>query len=118
MGLSLKRLESQSLRELSIILQREAKNKELNHVTVTEVRITNDLSFMTIYYTFYQGKKENILSALEESNSFIRSALAKKLNPRKMPELIWKFDESLAYGNHIDDILNELKKEEKNKGNN
>ena len=35
-----------------------------------------------------------------------------------MPELIWKFDESLAYGNHIDDILNELKKEEKNKSNN
>ena len=103
---------------MSVVSLKKAKNKELNHVTVTEVRITNDLSFMTIYYTFYQGKKANIEAAIEESNSFIRSALAKKLNPRKMPELIWKFDESLAYGNHIDDILNELKKEEKNKTNN
>ena len=118
MGLSLKRLESLALRELSIILQRNAKNKVLNHVTVTEVRITNDLSYMTIFYTFYQGNQKNIEEALEESNAYLRAALAKKLNARKMPELIFKFDESLAYGNHIDDLLAEIKKEEKNKDNN
>ena len=59
MGLSLARLESNALRELSIILRQDAKNKHLSNITVTEVRITNDLSFMTVYYTFYSGKEEN-----------------------------------------------------------
>ena len=42
MGLSLKRLESNALRELAIILRTDAKNKKLSSITITEVRITND----------------------------------------------------------------------------
>ena len=103
MSLSLKRMESTALRELSIILNREAKNELLKHVTITEVRITNDLSYMTVFYT--------------ESNGYLRSALAKKLNARKMPELIFKLDESLAYGNHIDELLNEYHKKHDKEGN-
>jgi ribosome-binding factor A len=115
MSLSLKRMESTALRELSIILNREAKNELLKHITITEVRITNDLSYMTVFYSFYQGKMEDYTKALEESNGYLRSALAKKLNARKMPELIFKFDESLAYGNHIDELLNEYHKKHDNK---
>lgn len=107
MSLAIKRLESNALRELSIILSRQAKNDYLKRITITEVRITNDLSFMTIYYTFYEGNKENYEQALAESNGYLRTALAKKLNARKMPELIFKFDESLAYGNHIEELLKE-----------
>ena len=42
-GISLKRLESLSLRELALILQNDTKDRKLRNVTVTEVRITNDL---------------------------------------------------------------------------
>ena len=117
MSLTIKRLESTALRELSIILSREAKNDILKRLTVTEVRITNDLSYMTVYYTFYTGKNEDYVKTLEESNGYLRSALAKKLNARKMPELIFKFDESLAYGNHIDELLNEYHKKHDKDGN-
>ena len=110
MGISLKRLESNALRELSIILRTDAKNKKLSNITVTEVRITNDLSFMTIFYTFYQGEVENYQKALEECKGYLRSELARKLKARKMPELIFKYDESLAYGNHIEDLLQSIKK--------
>ena len=105
MGVSLQRLESNALRELSLILRQDAKNKHLSSVTVTEVRITNDLSFMTIYYTFYQGKEENYQKALEDCKGYLRSQLAKKLKARKMPELIFKRDTSLDYGNHINDLI-------------
>ena len=105
MGISLARLESNALRELALILRQDAKNKHLSNVTVTEVRITNDLSYMTIYYTFYQGKEENYQKALEDCKGYLRSTLAKKLNARKMPELIFKRDTSLDYGNHISDLI-------------
>lgn len=109
MGLSLKRLESNALRELAIILRTDAKNKKLSSITITEVRITNDLSFMTIYYTFYEGKEENYQKALEECKGYLRSELAKKLKARKMPELIFKRDSSLDYGNHIEELLQSIK---------
>ena len=116
MSLSLKRMESTALRELSIILNREAKNELLKHITITEVRITNDLSYMTVFYTFYQGENDDYIKALDESNGYLRSALAKKLNARKIPELIFKLDESLAYGNHIDELLNEYHKKHDKEG--
>ena len=115
MSIQLKRLEKLALKELSIILEGEAKNPYLHYITITEVRITNDLSFMTIYYTFYQGDKDKIEKALEESNAFLRSALALRINARKMPELIFKYDTSLEYGNHIEKILMDLEKENKEK---
>lgn len=112
MGLSLKRLESLALRELSIMFRTDAKNQHLSSITVTEVRITNDLSYMTIYYTFYQGKVENYEKALNECKGYIRSQLAKKLKARKMPDLIFKYDEALQYGNHIEKLLSEIKNKE------
>lgn len=108
MGLSLKRFESQALRELAILLRNDVKGKNLSDVIVTEVRITNDLSYMTIYYSFYTGKIEDYQEILETSTPYIRSYLAKKLNPRKMPELIFKYDTSLAYGNHINEVISKL----------
>lgn len=113
MGISLQRLESLALRELSLILRQDAKNNYLSHITVTEVRITNDLSYMTIYYTFYQGKVENYQQALNDCKGYLRSELAKKLKARKMPELIFKHDEALEYGNRINEIISSLNQEKK-----
>ena len=89
MGVSLKRLESLALRELSALLRRDDSNRGLSGVGITEVRITNDLSYMTIYYTFLMGKRENYDALLEKHKGYIRHELAKKLKARKMPDLIF-----------------------------
>jgi len=115
-GLNIKRLESNALRELSMILATDAKSKDLNKVSVTEVRITNDLSFMTVFIMPLPGEgKEKALQALEDAKGYLRSKLAKKLQPRKMPALLFKYDEALDYGNHIAEILGtlDIKKEDK-----
>ena len=112
MGFSLKRLESNALRELSIILRYHSKNPKLSNITITEVRITNDLSFMTVFYTFYEGKEENYQKALEECKGYLRTELAKKLKARKMPELVFKRDSSLDYGNHINELLASINKKD------
>ena len=54
------------------------------------------------------------MEGLKESSGFIRSQVAKNINLRITPELIFEIDDSLEYGAKIDSILNELKKE-KNK---
>ncbi len=110
-NIKLKRLESLALRELSLWLIEQSKDDRLKEISITEVRITNDLSYMTIFYTAFRKEKLALYSEmLDEYNSKIRQMLASKIKARKMPELIFKYDESLAYGNHIEDVINSLNK--------
>ena len=51
------------------------------------------------------SKEEATKKALENAKGFLRSELARGVNMRKAPELKFKYDESLAYGNRIDELL-------------
>ncbi|MGL4948853.1 MAG: 30S ribosome-binding factor RbfA [Anaeroplasmataceae bacterium] len=109
MSITIKRLESLALRELALLLSSDSKNKKLKNVVITEIRITNDLSFMTVYYTSFSEKElESVKQALDESKGYLRSELAKKLKARKMPELLFKYDEALANGNKMNEIISSL----------
>ena len=110
-NLKLKRLESLAQRELSLWLLNQSKNDSLKEISVTEIRITNDLSYMYIYYTvFKQERLDFYQELLEEYKILIRKTLASKIKARKMPELIFKYDESLNNGNRIEEIIDNLNK--------
>ncbi len=94
-------------RELSTILLMEAKNHLLKFVSITKVVVTNDVSLATIWYSVL-GQHDEIEAtkkALEDSKGFLRSELSKKLDIRKTPDLKFKYDESLAYGKRIEELL-------------
>lgn len=110
MSLNVERLAKTLSKELSILLSREARDANLSAVTVTEVRVTNDLSYATVYYIVPDYLKEKIVSSLDKAKGFLRSELAHRVKARKMPELIFKYDEALEYGNHINEIINKLNK--------
>ena len=76
-----------------------------------EVEVVNTLNSMVPLWK--KNKKEVDEKALNDCKGYLRSELAKKLKARKMPELIFKYDEALAYGNHIENILAEIHKNEK-----
>ena len=113
MSITTERLASLIQRELAAIVNSEVKDKSFGYINLTEVKVTKDLSFATIYYTILADDKdvlERAKKALDEANTKIRMELAKKIkNVRKIPELIFKYDEALAYGNHIDQLLKTLK---------
>lgn len=109
---NLDRLQSTIQRALTEIYLREVKDSSLGFITITEVRLTNDFSFLTIYYTILgqDAKKEAARKALERSSSFVRTRLASKVKMRKSPKLLFKYDESLEYGNRIDEGLKKVLK--------
>lgn len=102
-------------RELTEILATEVRDPKIGFITITDVEATSDLSYARVYVTFLgkDYKKRDGMQALERSNGFIRSLLAKRLTTRKVPELKFILDTSLDYGNHIEGILNEIYKEDK-----
>lgn len=111
MAYRIERIEKIIERELASILF-DVNNNKLKFVSITKVSLTNDLSIATIYYTVLgnKGEIEATKEDLEKAKGYLRSSLAKRIDLRKTPELRFKYDESLAYGNHINEILENLKK--------
>jgi ribosome-binding factor A len=113
MSISIERLASLIQRELANIVNEEVKNSQVGYVNLTEVKVTKDLSYASIFYTILSDEEEVIQKAqqlLEKNTSKIRKRLAEKIrNIRKIPELLFKYDEALAYGNHIDQLLKTIK---------
>lgn len=111
--IKVERLQETILREISNIIQTEMNDKKVGFVTVTDVRITSDLAIATIYVNFLgsDAREEAGLKALEHAKGFIRTELAKKLDIKKVPELIFKIDSSLEEGNKIEEIIKEINNE-------
>ena len=111
-SISIERLNSLFLRELAVIINRENKSDVVSYYNLTEVRITRDHYYATVFYTILSDDPEILKVAqtnIDKLNKQIRKELASRVNNlRKMPELIFKYDEALAYGNKIDRILKSI----------
>lgn len=107
------RVAEQMKKEVGDILNQKIKDPRVGFVTVTDVDLTNDLQHATIYVSVFgdELEKEASLIGLSKASGFIRSEIGKRIRLRKVPEIIFKFDEAHEYGNHIDAILRQLDKE-------
>ena len=112
-SIKIERLNHTYQEVMSTILMREVKDPDIKFVTITGVEVTKDLSYAKVYYTvFNQEKKEATKIALEKAAPFIRTKLAEKVEVRHTPELRFIYDTSIAYGEHIDNLIKEIKEKE------
>lgn len=115
MSIKIERIASMMEKEISMILQREARDEILKEVVISCVEVTNDLSFAKVYFTCYnKNQKSEILKALENAKGFIRTELASRIDVRHVPELRFIFDESIEYGIKIEKKIKELNEQNKN----
>ena len=115
MSLKIERLNNLIMREVSIILEREVKDRGIEFVTVTAVKTTSDLSFSKIYVTILNDdKKDEIMKSLKGASGFIRRTLADRIEVRHIPKLEFVYDESIEYGKRIEDRIKEIHKKEQN----
>ena len=113
-NIKLERIASQIVRELSSIFYEEVHNEILKNVTIIDARVTNDLSLAKVYYTFLGDyDKVTIAAELKNASSFLRTELANRMDLRTTPELRFVYDESTEYGEHIDEIIEEIHNENK-----
>lgn len=104
------RIEEEYRKELSNIISYELKDPGLTGmISVTDVKVTNDLKFATISVSLLNSNDDaKTLATLKKCSGHIRSILAKKINLRNTPELIFVLDETMEYGARIDSILKEI----------
>ena len=84
-------------------------------ISVNAVDVTSDGSYARVFVTAlpYSGamdeeSKKEILAAFERSKGHIRTEIGKNLKARHVPELVFKYDESLEYGAKMDSILDKI----------
>lgn len=114
MSVKIDRIASNIVKEISYILATEVKDNDIKFVTVTDAKVTNDLSFAKIYFTVLdENRKKETLEALKNASGFIRKQLADRIDIRHIPELEFIYDESIAYGKKIEDIIEHIHEEDK-----
>lgn len=94
--------------ELSTFFQRNAREVCLGAmVSVTQIRITSDLSLARCYLSIFAGPdKKEVLANIQQHSGTIRGELGKRLkNMRKIPEFAYFIDDSLDYAMKIEDLL-------------
>ncbi len=103
------RLAEDIKREISVAMsQLKDKNISGGLVTVTQVELTNDLSYCKVYISALGGgiKTENAVKTLQKAEGFFKKRINARIKMRKLPEFIFVEDNSLDYYEKISGIIN------------
>ena len=104
------RIDEELKKEISNVISYDLKNPNITGlISVTKAKITPDLKYAQIYVSILNSKNtKETLAALKKSSGFVRTEVAKRINLRITPEIIFVLDDSIEYGERIDKILKEI----------
>ncbi|MBF7122631.1 30S ribosome-binding factor RbfA [Pediococcus pentosaceus] len=108
------RLSQEIEKEVSDILRRRVRDPRVEGITITGVDVTGDLQQAKIYYSILSDKAsddQKTKAGLEKASGLIRKELGSRLSIYKTPELSFIRDESVQYGDKIDQLLNKLNRD-------
>jgi ribosome-binding factor A len=95
------RVAEQIQRELAQLIQTEVKDPRVGMVSISEVRVSNDLAhakvFMTVIGSDAEGAAESV-GILNRAAPFLRHALGRRMVLRIVPQLHFVYDETLETG--------------------
>jgi ribosome-binding factor A len=99
--------------ELTQLLARDVHDPGVGFITLTKVTVTPDLQLARIYYTSMGDAKalRETEKALGRALPFLRRQIAQRVRLRRVPELEFFFDKSVAHQDRIEQVLQELKAE-------
>jgi ribosome-binding factor A len=96
--------------EISRLLINGVKDPRVGLVTVTGVKLTDDLRQATVFFSNRgdDADRRNAEAGLNSAKGFLRREVGKLLRMRYVPEIIFRHDDSVAYGSHIESILKQI----------
>lgn len=105
------RINGEVKKELSILISREIKDPRISPMTsVIDVEVAPDLKTAKVYVSVMgdEQARKDTLQGLKSAAAFMRSQLARNLNLRNTPELIFIMDNSIEYGVNISKLIDEV----------
>lgn len=108
------RVAQEILKEVNDILMTEVRDPRVEGITITDVELTGDLQQATIYYSTLDTDdetKQETQTGLDRATGLVRKEIGNRLTTYRTPEIEFARDESVEYGNRIDELLNEIHEE-------
>ena len=103
------RIAEMMQRKLAELIQQEIKDPRLpGFITVAAVKVTKDLSHAKVYFTVFNGDPSETESILNAAGSFLRTALARTMTLRTVPQLHFVHDKSLEYANRLGRLIDKV----------
>ena len=100
--------------EISNLLLKQVRDPRIGLVTITGVKVTDDLRTARVFFVEL-GKdqcSEEVQAGLGKAAGFLRRELGRRLRLRCVPELLFAYDPSFAYGDRIERLISEIHREE------
>lgn len=100
---------------VSELLVKGLKDPRIGFVTITGVKLTDDLGLARIYFSVLgsEDEKKSAIAGLNSARGFIRKEVGKNLRMRYVPDIVFEFDASVEYGSRIESLLKEISQTEK-----
>lgn len=106
------RVAEQIQRTLSELIRREVRDPRLGLVTLTEVQMSPDLSYATVFYSVIGGDRALAQQILDIAAGFLRGALGRSLGLRHSPEIRFVLDELIEQGAHLSALISNAVKDD------
>ncbi len=108
----IKRLEKELFKIVSNTINLKLRDKRLSCVTITSIRLTNDMSVARIYFTQYDTISNAVVQdTLQRSSGAIKKEIAAAKLMRSIPELRFRYDELEENARNLDDIFAQIRQE-------
>ncbi len=109
------RVNEELMKAISHIITYELKNPDVTGmISVTRVKVTPDLKYAKVYVSLLNSKSvEKTMQGLKESAGFMRTQVAKTVNLRITPELVFEYDDYIEHGEKINNILKQISQKDK-----
>lgn len=104
------RIEEEIKKVASKSISQELKDPRLTGlISVTKVSVTKDLKYCKVFVSML-GTKDiaGAMSALKSGSGIVRKSIGNSIRMHSTPEVIFELDDSLEYGAHIQNVINEL----------
>lgn len=109
-----KRVAEAIRNELSILLLQRVRDPGLRDVTITRVEVTADIKLARIYFSVGgTGEAAQAEKGLARAKGFFRSQIARLLNLRYTPELVFYHDASYEENERLEKLFRQIAEERK-----
>src|SRR5262245_6550442 len=107
------RVADQLREEIAQLLTRDVHDRGIGFVTLPRVQLSADLQAARIYYTALgdEARRRDTARALDRASGFLRRQIGARLRLRRVPELRFIYDDSIAGQDRIEQLLNEIHSE-------
>ena len=103
-----RRVEEQLRRDLAELIRHEIKEPDLGMISITEIKVTRDLAHAKIYTTILQDDADTIEYSMQTLRNYagkLRSMLGKRMRIRRVPELIFIYDNLIQRGTALNQVI-------------